>query len=289
MALGTLQMTITTGDVFLPEVWSRETQAATEATLVLANLTKRFDDELTDGGDLLRVPQISNLTANSKAANTQVTLGQIVATFGVIKSFLNIWNLEQESEASTLTQVDKYSILESMKKLLPTQLAWVAGFMDGEGSFMISYRPAQTDNSTRAKYGSNKEKKYLRKTDSYVPITQVCNTSLSTIKLFQSWFDGSIREYKNVDGHKTVYGWKLNNGSQMIPFLESVKPYLIIKKKQCEILISLIGTLNKYGDSTTQISEETKNLRVNLHKQIRDLNRRGCTAAETNRRDSLTN
>jgi hypothetical protein len=74
MPLGTTQMTITTGDVFLPEVWSREVQRATEATLVLANLVKRFDSELTDGGDLLRVPQISNLSANAKAANTQVTL-----------------------------------------------------------------------------------------------------------------------------------------------------------------------------------------------------------------------
>jgi hypothetical protein len=74
MALGSTQMTITTGDVFLPEVWSREVQRATEATLVLANLVKRFDSELTDGGDLFRVPQISNLTATAKAANTQVTL-----------------------------------------------------------------------------------------------------------------------------------------------------------------------------------------------------------------------
>ncbi len=74
MPLGTAQQTITTGDVFLPEIWSKETQRATEATLVLANLVKRFDSELTDGGDLLRVPVVSNLTANSKAANTQVTL-----------------------------------------------------------------------------------------------------------------------------------------------------------------------------------------------------------------------
>lgn len=74
MALGSAQMTNTTGDVFIPEIWSRETQRAVESTLVLANLVKRFDSELTDGGDLLRVPKVSNLTANAKAANTQVTL-----------------------------------------------------------------------------------------------------------------------------------------------------------------------------------------------------------------------
>lgn len=74
MALGADQMTITTGDVFLPEVWSKETQVATEATLVLANLVKRFDSDVANGGDTLDVPKISNLTAYAKAANTQVTL-----------------------------------------------------------------------------------------------------------------------------------------------------------------------------------------------------------------------
>lgn len=74
MALGTNDMTITTGDVFLPEVWSRELQRATQATLVLWNLIKRFDEDVAGGGDLLTVPKISNIVANVKAANTQVTL-----------------------------------------------------------------------------------------------------------------------------------------------------------------------------------------------------------------------
>jgi hypothetical protein len=74
MALGTDQMTITTGDKFIPEVWSKETQIATEASLVLANLVKRFDADVADAGDTLHVPKISNLSANAKAANTQVTL-----------------------------------------------------------------------------------------------------------------------------------------------------------------------------------------------------------------------
>lgn len=74
MALGSDQMTITTGDIFLPQVWSKETQRAVEATLVLANLVKRFDSEVADGGDTLTVPKISNFTAYAKAANTAVTL-----------------------------------------------------------------------------------------------------------------------------------------------------------------------------------------------------------------------
>lgn len=74
MALGSNQMTITTGDKFIPEVWSKETQRATEASLVLANLVKRFDSDVADAGDVFQVPIVSNLTAYAKSANTQVTL-----------------------------------------------------------------------------------------------------------------------------------------------------------------------------------------------------------------------
>ena len=74
MALGSNHQTITTGDVFIPEIWSKETQKATEATLVLANLVKRFDSDVADGGDTLHVPKVSNISAYAKAANTQVTL-----------------------------------------------------------------------------------------------------------------------------------------------------------------------------------------------------------------------
>jgi hypothetical protein len=113
MALGSTQMTITTGDVFLPEVWSRETQRAVEATLVLANLVKRFDDELTDGGDLLRVPIVSNLTANAKAANTQVTLNaptESSFTMNINRHFESSYLVEDRLKAqSKYNLMDQYS------------------------------------------------------------------------------------------------------------------------------------------------------------------------------------
>ena len=103
-------MTITTGDVFLREVWSRETQRAVEATVVLANLVKRFDSELTEGGDLLRVPIVSNLTANAKSANTQVTLNAPTESQFTM-------NINRHFEASYLVEdrlkvQSKYNLLE---------------------------------------------------------------------------------------------------------------------------------------------------------------------------------
>ena len=110
MALGSNQMTITTGDVFIPEIWSRRTQKATESTLVLSNLVLRLDDELTDGGDILRVPLVSNLSANAKAANTQVTLNaptETQFTMNINRHFESSYLIEDRLKAQA-----KYNLME---------------------------------------------------------------------------------------------------------------------------------------------------------------------------------
>lgn len=110
MALGTNDMTITTGDVFIPEVWSRETQRATQANLVLANLVKRFDADVADAGDVLHVPKISNLSANVKAANTQVTLNAPTEgefTMSINRYFESSYLVEDRLKAQA-----KYNLLE---------------------------------------------------------------------------------------------------------------------------------------------------------------------------------
>lgn len=74
MALGSNQQTTTTGAVFIPEIWTQKTRDARESALVLANLVYRLDDDVADAGDIYHEPDISNLTANAKVANTQVVL-----------------------------------------------------------------------------------------------------------------------------------------------------------------------------------------------------------------------
>lgn len=80
MGLGTNHMTITTGDVFIPEVWSKELQLATEANLVMGRLVKRFDAEMKSFGDVLHIPKISNLSASDKSAETAVTFSTVTET-----------------------------------------------------------------------------------------------------------------------------------------------------------------------------------------------------------------
>jgi N4-gp56 family major capsid protein len=74
MPLGTNQMTITTGANFIPEIWSQMIKRAVEENLVMAARVQRFDADVSQKGDTIHVPDLSNLTTNAKSANTQVTL-----------------------------------------------------------------------------------------------------------------------------------------------------------------------------------------------------------------------
>lgn len=77
--------TTTTHAVFIPEVWAKEVQLAREDKLVMANRVDRFDLEFANGGDILHVPKIANLSAadistsdgslaDSAPTETEVTL-----------------------------------------------------------------------------------------------------------------------------------------------------------------------------------------------------------------------
>jgi len=75
--LGAGHLTVTTSNVFIPEVWGAETLRATENVLVAARLVKRYDSMVTGKGDTIHLPNISNLTATVKSANTAVTLSTV--------------------------------------------------------------------------------------------------------------------------------------------------------------------------------------------------------------------
>ena len=74
MALGANQMTTTTGANFIPTIWSKELIRAVEANLVAADKVWRFDSDVSDFGQVVKIPNLSNLAALDKIANTAVTL-----------------------------------------------------------------------------------------------------------------------------------------------------------------------------------------------------------------------
>lgn len=73
MPLGTNHLTNTTSAVFIPELWMNEVRAFLRANLVIGNHVK-FIPMQGKKGDVLHIPDISELVTNAKAASTQVTL-----------------------------------------------------------------------------------------------------------------------------------------------------------------------------------------------------------------------
>lgn len=67
-------MTTDTGAVFIPEVWSKKVLEATEENLVLANLVTRLDQDVKGRGDVVHVPNLSNLEANDKVQGSEIQL-----------------------------------------------------------------------------------------------------------------------------------------------------------------------------------------------------------------------
>jgi hypothetical protein len=94
---GGYHMTVTTGDVFRPELWSAEVLRATESALVMAPLVRRFDSLVKGKGDRINIPNVGNLSASTKTANTVVTLQYPTETSTVLI-------IDQHKEASFLVE-----------------------------------------------------------------------------------------------------------------------------------------------------------------------------------------
>jgi len=182
-------MTITTGDVFIPEIWSKETQKAVEQTLVMANLVKDFSGDLDDGGDILHVPKISNLTANAKVANTQVTLNNPTETDFTL-------TINRHFESSILVEdrlkaTAKYNLLE--------QYTSKAGYaigqkIDGDLTGLYSSLSQTVGNNTVAVTDANINRaiQYLDdadapQTDRYFIIKPAGLSQLRQIDKFSRW------------------------------------------------------------------------------------------------------
>lgn len=77
---GNVNIGITAGNVFRPNVWSSEVLMFVKANLVLLPLVKHYDAEVQAYGQAVIIPNVSTITANPKAQNTLVTLNYNIET-----------------------------------------------------------------------------------------------------------------------------------------------------------------------------------------------------------------
>lgn len=87
--LGAQNMTTTTDASYIQTLWADKLNDFYRANLIAANFFEDLSDEAMDGGNVIYIPNISQMTANTKTITSQVTLNY--QTAGKITLTINTW------------------------------------------------------------------------------------------------------------------------------------------------------------------------------------------------------
>jgi hypothetical protein len=119
----------------------------------------------------------------------------------------------------------------------PTDLAYLAGIIDGEGCFFIN--KLKTEGYHRG-------------------VLQVVNTDKTLIDWIDSVFPGTATGHNRYTSsrkfERIIYSWT-SSGDRLLNICEQVLPYLVIKKKHCENMIEFRQTFLG-RNSTAKVPEE---------------------------------
>ncbi len=113
--LGANNMDTTTQASFIPSIWGFKLNDFYRANLVCANFFEDLSDEVADGGNIIYIPNISQMTANSKTQGSQVTLND--QTAGKVTLTIDKWY-----ECSFLVED---TVAAKMKKSYRMQERWM--------------------------------------------------------------------------------------------------------------------------------------------------------------------
>lgn len=111
----------------------------------------------------------------------------------------------------------------NIPRLTSYQVGYIAGFMDGEGTFAI----------IKNKYRSEAN---------YFPYITVTNTKKRPLEQIADWLKMgyvSIRHERHPRNHSDTYTLRIQRIVDVRALVEFLKPYLIIKKEQAELVQEL--------------------------------------------------
>ena len=145
---------------------------------------------------------------------------------------------------------------------------YLAGLIDGEG--YISIRPD--------KYWSRSH---------YKPVIKMalCEKSAYLIYAIKEKLGGHVHIRRFNNGRfNNAYCWEVQTFDAVEKVLSYIRPYLILKKEQADIVNELIKTKSKtisVDGTFTKISPQVLAKRQRLYNLVKALNKRGCAPAET--------
>ena len=145
--------------------------------------------------------------------------------------------------------------------LTPTEAAWLAGFLDGEGCFTITYRPVDA----------------THKTGYHQAAIYVSNTCREPLDWFANKFSVAVKSHDRTPGkHKEIFSTQIS-GHRACLLAETLLPYLKVKRRQALIFIRYgkTHTNTPAYEARVSLTAEAIRARKNMHAAITKLNRKG--------------
>lgn len=133
-------------------------------------------------------------------------------------------------------------------------LAYIAGFFDGEGSIVITPIAHSTSNQKRT----------------FNMRAQAVSTNEEIIRLLLAMFGGDIKNKPIKGNRKACWTWRVSSQAAT-NFLELVLPYLKIKKPQAELALEFQSHKTRGGRKT----EEYIKYEAETKMRFSEMNRRG--------------
>ena len=145
---------------------------------------------------------------------------------------------------------------------------YLAGLLDGEGYFGIMRGP-----KSRTGQGSY-----------YVPTIKMATTHPDILRLVVQTLGGhiSLRVFSPQQNYKDAWWWTVRTFTTVQRALAYVKPYLIIKHPQAEVLEAFLLTVQPAGN-VRSLPQAVLEERARLYALMVKLNHRGRPLAETKR------
>lgn len=107
-----------------------------------------------------------------------------------------------------------------------TEAAYAAGLFDGEGCVLIAY--PRSGNKSRRRY---------HRLD-----VSVSNTDIRALVWLKEHFEGRINKLSRFGRSRDAWQWRANDGTAET-FLQTILPFVIIKREQVEIAIAFRQTI----------------------------------------------
>lgn len=131
------------------------------------------------------------------------------------------------------------------------ELAWAAGFLDGEGCFTLSKMPSATHESQRG-----------------MSITAV-QTRVAPLLELQRLFGGNIRKMGNTKKGTEIFEWRCNGGAPVLSEVaQALVPYLRVKRREAEIVIAFAATVRRRGRPKAGVENFTSLEEIQVRRRL---------------------